>query len=154
MRSLIAKKENDVLESGAQLRSTDPETPSEGQVWINTTDKKMCFFDSMVKSLMAGYVEGGEPSHIRELSLLDVDWSAGNFFRKRNISGETSFTFSNLVEGEKVTLLAIAGSIANAEIILPPEVKKVASDDYFLDAGKGIVVEVKLLNGVGNMDWN
>lgn len=148
MRSLIAKKENDVHESGVQIRESNPDTPLENQIWINTTSKKMFHYSTMIQSLMDGYLEGDEPSRIKEVSLLDIDWSVGTFFRKINTTGDTNLTFSNVVEGKSIVLLAISSSIAASKINLPADVKIVEGDVFDLTAGKGVVIKLTRVNGV------
>ena len=148
MRSLIAKKENNVHESGAQLRQADPTSPVTNQLWINTTTKKLSYFDTMVTNLMDGYTEGNAPSELVELTFTEVDWTLGSFFRRKNISGTTNFTFINPVEGKSIILLVIAGSLTPATVVLPSYVKKVATDDYSLTRGMGIAIELTQISGV------
>lgn len=148
MKSLIAKKENDIDEKGVQIRTANPSSPLSNQLWMNTATKKMVFYDGMMKELFAGYVEGSEPSKVVEFPLVNIDWSLGTIFRKVNISGTVNLTFSNVTEGKTIVIVVITDSLLTATLGFPVGTKLQASDVYSLPKGKGVAVEVSRINGI------
>jgi hypothetical protein len=148
MKSLIAKKENDIDEKGVQIRTANPSSPLSNQLWMNTSTKRMVFYDGMMKELFAGYVEGSEPSKVVEFPLVNIDWSLGTIFRKVNISGTVNLTFSNVTEGKTIVIVVITDSLLTATLGFPVGTKLQASDVYSLPKGKGVAVEVSRINGI------
>lgn len=148
MRSLIAKKENSIDEKGAQIRSANPGTPLTNQLWINTTTKKLSFYDGVVKDIFAGYLQGAEPSTVFEVPLLNIDWALGTVFRKINLQNTINITFTNVAEGQTIVFIGISDSLTASTIVFPGGTKIQTGDSYALSTGKGIAIELSRINGV------
>jgi len=147
-RRLISKKENEVHESGTQKRTSDPTTPQEKQLWINTSTGKLKFYNGMVQELFESYVQGSKPSEIRSIPTTTIDWSLGSVFRKE-VGGLVEFEFSNAVEGTTIYLIAIAAEATILEVDFEAslDVKKIATDNYELNGGFGLVTAITYANG-------
>lgn len=147
-RSLIAKKEELIDESGAQLLSVDPVSPVEGQLWINTTENKLKYHHmGVTEEIFDGYIEGSNSSQIINIAALDVNWNLGVVFRK-SITGSTNFTFSNIEDGKSIYLISSGDSLAASTVNLPVGTKTLNSDTYSLLAGQTLVTQLTAINGV------
>lgn len=147
-RSAIARKVFNEEERGLQIRFEDPFEPNDKQLWVNVFDRKLKYnYNNVVQEIFEGYAEGDQSSVLLNVPALNVDWSLGTVFQKRNTSGLTQLTFSNVEDGKSIVLFVLSNSLASTDLELPVGVKLTNDADYFLDAGFGVVIEFTNIGG-------
>jgi hypothetical protein len=100
-------------EKGIQIRSTDPVSPVENQVWINTTETALKYYKSGTKYILTQWAI--PPVTVAAGS---VDANSGNIFYKA-ITADQTFTFDNFAVGMEWTLIVYNNSSSNKTLTFP-----------------------------------
>lgn len=108
----LARQEEAILETGIQSRPTDPGSPFLSQMWLNTTENVLKWYDgSSIKVIAQGN------NGVINVGGTSVDGNLGNTFSK-TISANTNFSFANIRDGQMVHII-ITASGANRTVSFP-----------------------------------
>jgi hypothetical protein len=140
--TLVGKATTDTL---TNKTLTTPDITVEGSTPASPAASKVRFYvkNSRAYLLNSSGVEtellGIEPS--RSIAALDIDWTAGTIFHK-SISGNSTFTFSNVTEGKVITVIIHNAGASTYTITLPAGIYKATTTapDLTLDAGKANII--------------
>lgn len=154
-RKVLAKAEELVVETGSQKRASDPTSPINKQVWVNSTSKQLKTYTTSIKQIGSSYQENNPPSAIIDIvtaSNHTIDWSLPQkSFRKVNASGIQNFTFNNASNGDSIILLI--KSLGSGASIAPPVTSKLeVGSNYVIGGNETVIYEVSFFGGV--YYWN
>lgn len=125
----IGYQEEGILEKGIQIRSDDPVSPVNDQIWLNTTEQRLKLRKDGIDIVI---LEGvGESLEIPPSKIVDLFKSRSYY---KEISAAYDFTFSNFNSGMFVTVRFDNTSVAVQQIteLTFPSSGSVNDGDYFI----------------------
>jgi hypothetical protein len=90
---------------------------------------------------------GGSPYADINISALDIDWSLGTTYYK-NISANSTFTFSNIIEGKTITVIITNTTVTNYVSSFPTTNQAPGGLDNNLYANSSTVYTFTRSNGI------
>lgn len=130
-RKHLGRQEEAVNETGVQIRATDPSAPVPEQLWINTSQNRVKYFDGLsTVVLVAGHI--GAALEVPPSGILDAAVSRSYY---KNVTANYAITsFDNFPDGVTVFLKVQNTNPEVKEVtnIVFPSPTMIANGSYFL----------------------
>lgn len=148
IKTHLTAQEEGVIESGIQLRITEPTSPVDNQVWIRTDLRR-------IKARIGGQTVVLSRGRTQSLELIGstLDTSLSDTFYKNIATGEV-LTLANLADGSRADIMIYNTSFSNITVSISNQNKWANGEDgvilansrklfIFIKVGEDIVISSK-----------